>query len=234
MAKILIIEDDQIYAQNTRDWLDMQQHLVELTHSGRDGLDLLSVRDFDLIIVDFQLPDMSGPDVVRKFRDSGGRTPVLMLTVRQGLSDKEQGFDAGADDYLDKAVHPRELIMRVAALLRRPAAYTSPIHELGNITFNENTGVLTKSGVSIHLLPKEYALLSFLFRQSDRVFTAEQLLDKVWPSESEATPHTVRSCINRMRTKLDEPDGRSIINTVRGLGYGLNQAYGKLSTKEES
>lgn len=225
MAKILIVEDDQIYAQNTRDWLEMHQHTVELAHTGSDALNKLAVSGFDLLIVDFQLPDMIGPDIVREIRRRSIRTPVLMLTVRQMLNDKEAGFDAGADDYLDKAVHPKELTLRLVALLRRPTTYMEPIRSFGDLVLNQKSGGLMRGGQPIHLLPKEYALMSFLFSHPERVFSAEELLEKVWPSESEATPHTVRSCINRIRAKLDSPDLPSVISTVRGLGYGLNQEF---------
>lgn len=231
MAKILIIEDDQTYAANTRDWLQMQHHRVEVVHQAIEGLDVLAVSDFDLIIVDWQLPDMNGPDVIKQFRDKGGVTPVLMLTVRQTLADKEAGFDAGIDDYLDKAAHPKELSMRVSALLRRPATYIEQVLEFGGLSLDQNSGRLNRGEQAIHLLPKEYALLCFLFAHPDRVFTAEQLLDKVWPSESEATPHTVRSCINRIRTKLDVQNEPSLITTVRGLGYGLNEEFAKFHAK---
>jgi DNA-binding response OmpR family regulator len=182
-------------------------------------LRLLKQCQYDLIVLDVNLPAVSGLDVCRAFRHRGGTTPIIMLTVNQTIDDKEFGFDAGADDYLTKPFHVRELSARVKALLKRGGMpQQGSVLRAGTIEVNPQEHKVTKDGVTIDLMPKEFALLEFLMKHPNQVFNADTLVQRVWPSSSQATPETIRSHITRIRQKLSDD---SLIVTVHGLGYKL-------------
>ncbi|MBX9692741.1 MAG: response regulator transcription factor [Cyanobacteria bacterium] len=223
MAKILIAEDDIMTANMISDLVKSLGHTSEVVYTGDDGLDRLKFYEFDLAILDWQMPGMSGVDVCKQYRQGGGRAPILMLTGKGTIADKEHGFTSGADDYLTKPFDVRELSARIKALLRRPADYVEPskTNEAG-MSLDYQNHCLIKNGESFSLLPKEFAVLEFLLRHPNQYFTPEVLLNKVWPSESEATLEALRTCIKRIRKKVDPEQGPSLISTVRGYGYKLD------------
>ncbi len=223
MAKILIAEDDKMTANMISELVKSLGHTSEVVYNGDDSLDRLKFYDFDLAILDWQMPGMSGVEVCKTYRQSGGRAPILMLTGKGNISDKEQGFFSGADDYLTKPFDVRELSARIKALLRRPADYVEPAEcNDAGIALDFQHHCLVVDGKSITLLPKEFAVLEFLLRHPDQFFTPEVLLNKVWSSESDATLDALRTCIKRIRKKVDPDDGPSLIATVRGYGYKLD------------
>ena len=221
MAKILLVEDDQDLVLRITKWLALERYSVEAVLNGRDALELLRNNRYDFIILDWQMPELSGIEVCRYFRANGGITPVLMLTGKSDIADKEAGLDAGADDYLTKPFHPRELCARLRALARRPAQCLDDELKVGDLILDLYKFQLRRNGVEIDLLPLEFALLEFLMRNPGRVFDSNVLLERVWPVNSEASPEAVRTCIKTLRKKID-PDGKSsIIKTVHGVGYKL-------------
>lgn len=223
MAKILVVEDDIMTAKMIRDLVESFGHICEVVYNGTDGLDRLKFYDFDLAVLDWQLPGTAGVDVCRLFREGGGKTPILMLTGMHSISDKEQGFGSGADDYLTKPFDVRELSMRIQALLRRPADYITAANSTEHgFSLDYQSFTLIKNGERIPLLPREFAVLEFLFRHPNQYFTPEVLLNKVWPSESDSTLEALRTCIKRIRKKVDAEEGPSIISTARGYGYKLD------------
>ncbi len=225
MAKVLIIEDDLAVSGMISDWLLHNHHQVEVANTGRDGETKLLFGKFDLIILDWQLPEMSGIELMRAFRDRGGQTPILMLTARKELLDKEQGFETGADDYLTKPFALKELGLRINALLRRPVALASKTMRIKDIVLDTSVHSVTKGGEEVHLHPKEYARLEFFLRHPNQIFSAEALLERVWPTESESTANALIVSMRRLRQKLDDPgDAESIITTIRGSGYTLKQS----------
>ncbi len=222
MAKILLVEDEPDISDLVATWLRNDHHVVEAVGTGEDALDLLRVYTFDLLILDWMLPGMTGIEVCRRFRDRGGSTAILMLTAKKHVDEKEVGLDAGADDYLTKPFELKELSARVRALLRRPVNFRGTILKVGPIVMDTSTYKVTKDpGDEIQLLPKEFALLEFFMRHPNQVFSAEALLDRVWASESEASPETIRTYIKRLRKKIDEQGKPSMVNTVHGVGYKL-------------
>jgi DNA-binding response OmpR family regulator len=223
MAKILIVEDEPDLAEPVRAYLTHEHHLVEVVDDGLEALERLRFYKYDLIILDWMLPGMHGVEVCKNFRQSGGTTPILMLTSRKQTNDKITGLDAGADDYLTKPFDVQEISARVRALLRRPQAVTSNVLTARNIILETSTFRVTRDGTEISLLPKEFALLEFFMRHPNQVFSAEALLDRVWSSESEASPETIRTYIKRLRQKIDiKGEKNSIIATVHGVGYKLD------------
>jgi DNA-binding response OmpR family regulator len=222
MAKILLVEDDRDLAGMVIDWLKFEHHLVEAVHDGEDAVNMLKSYQFDVIILDWQLPKLEGVDVLRNYRTGGGQTPVLMLTGKGAIAEKEVGLDAGADDYLTKPFHMKELSARLRALLRRPGNVTGNVLSARDICLEPATFRVTKGGADIQLLPKEFALLEFLMRHPNQVFSADALLDRVWKSESNVSPETVRTCLKRLRRKIDTEEQDSLIQTLHGVGYKLS------------
>lgn len=221
MAKVLLVEDELDLASLINNWLAREHHLVEVVGDGPTALHRLKVAKYDVIILDVMLPGMSGFDICREFRQSRGTTPILFLTARTSLQDKELGFLAGADDYLTKPFHLKELEFRVKALLRRGAVSGSNIFQLGDIQVDSDQHKVSKNGCEVHLLPKEFRLLEFFVRHPQRVFSPEELLENVWESDTSAHNDSVRGHITRLRKKLDTPGQPSIISTVYGVGYKL-------------
>ncbi|MBX3076913.1 response regulator transcription factor [Candidatus Obscuribacterales bacterium] len=221
MAKVLLVEDELDLASLINNWLAREHHLVEVVTDGPTALHRLKVAKYDVIILDVMLPGMSGFDICREFRATRGTTPILFLTARTSLQDKELGFLAGADDYLTKPFHLKELDFRVKALLRRGAVSGSNIFQLGDIQVDSDQHKVLKNGSEVHLLPKEFRLLEFFVRHPQRVFSPEELLENVWESDTSAHNDSVRGHITRLRKKLDTPGQPSIISTVYGVGYKL-------------
>lgn len=221
MAKILLVEDEPDIAELVVVWLTQDHHAIDVVNNGEDALSLLAVYQYEAIILDWMLPGLSGVEVCRKFRNQGGTTPILMLTAKKHVDEKEAGLDAGADDYLTKPFELKELSARIRALLRRPSAFSGTVLKVGPIVMDTATYKVTKVNEVIQLLPKEFALLEFFMRHPNQIFSAEALLDRVWTSDSEASPETIRTYIKRLRKKIDEEGKQSMLSTVHGVGYKL-------------
>jgi DNA-binding response OmpR family regulator len=221
MAKILVVEDEPDLAGPIRDWLSTENHLVEIVDNGNLAVDYLRVNKYDLIVLDLMLPGMGGMDVCRWFREHAGTTAILMLTAKGSIEDKEAGLDAGADDYLTKPFHLKELAARIRALLRRPAQVSRRSYQIGDLEIDTAKRLVRKQDREVHLLPKEYSLLEFLVRHAGQIFSAEALLERVWASDSSAMPETVRTNIKTLRKKIDTAGRASIISTVHGIGYKI-------------
>ncbi len=221
MAKILIVEDDEHLRSDVVDYLEFEKHTVEEVSDGKEAEERLKFYQYDLIVLDWQLPHQSGIEVCKKFRAAGGQTPVIMLTGKDALEEKEKGLDSGADDYLTKPFHIKELAARIRALLRRPSAMTGTVLKIKNFALDTNTKILTKDDSPIQLSPKEYALMDFLMRHPDEVFSQEALLERVWSSESDASVFSVYTAVKTLRKKITVDGEKSILATVHGLGYRL-------------
>lgn len=222
MAKILLAEDDTQLAALVEDWLKSEHHVVDHVETGTDAVDLLQASRFDLLILDWNIPGVSGVEVCNEYRNQGGTSPVLMLTGRDKIEDKEQGLDAGADDYLTKPFHLRELSARIRALLRRPPDMASNVIENGRLVLDVSACRLLKDGQPIELFPKELALLEFLMRHPNKVFSIEALQERVWSSDSEASPETIRVHIARLRSKIQSEGEKPFLRTVHRQGYMLD------------
>jgi DNA-binding response OmpR family regulator len=219
MAKILVVEDDADLAEVLRITLANKGHAVQLCSGGVQAMDMLRVYTFDLIILDWMMPKVSGIDVLKEYRARGGTVPVLMLTAKSALEDKEQGLDSGADDYLTKPFHARELLARVRALLRRPHGLAATILKVGDIELDPVACSVRKNGVEVHLRPKVYSMLEFFMRHPDQVFSADALLQRIWLDEADVSLDSVRTHMKLLRQSVD-PEGK-IIRTMRNRGYIL-------------
>jgi DNA-binding response OmpR family regulator len=219
MGKLLLVEDESDLSGQIRDWLEREHHTVEVIDNGQMAADTLRVMAYDLIILDWQLPGLTGIEVCKQFRGRGGKTPVLMLTARNAVDDRERGLDSGADDYLCKPFHLKELSARVRALIRRAAGATANVLTAGPVQLDPSARRITKDGVDVHLEPREFALLEFLMRNPNIVFNADALVTRVWETDTEISPDSVRTYIKALRKKLDH---KELITTLHGLGYRLN------------
>ncbi len=225
MPKILLVEDDKDLAKVVTEYLKSEHFTYEVAYDGLSGHEFLIQGHFDLIILDWDLPGMSGVEILKEFRSANGVTPVLMLTGKKEINEKEEGLDTGADDYLTKPFHMRELTARLRALLRRPTQSVSNTIKVGNLEMDPLKHKLYKDGKDIHLLPKDFSLLEFLMRHPDEIFSNEALIQRVWSFEAEATSDALRTSVKRLRKKLDDSDNEdeSIIETVRRVGYRLRK-----------
>jgi len=221
MAKILVVEDDKDLAENIEDWLKHETYTVEVAHTAELAGELLATFFYDLLVLDWNLPGLSGVDLVKMYRAGGGQTSVLMITGKETIKDKEIGLDAGADDYLTKPFHLRELSARVRALLRRPRSALATVLSAGDISLDASTRQVKKGGQLLELMPKEYALLEFFLRHPNQVFDQEAIIDHLWNSEKGVGIETVRTNIMRLRKKIDGDSEESMIKNLRGQGYKL-------------
>lgn len=224
MSKILLVEDDVDLSANVKRWLEFDKHIVEVANDGKKALEMLQFYRYDLVVLDWTLPEMSGVEIVREFRKAGGNTPVLFLTGKGTVDDKEVGFNAGADDYLTKPFDMRELSVRCRALLRRPPVHTGDVIESGGLQLDVSTHRIIRNGEPINLSQQEFSLLEFLMRNRGQVFSPEVILDRVWQSTSDSTPAVVRSHIKSLRKKLDVEGRPSFIKNVHGVGYCFDQS----------
>ena len=224
MAKILVIDDNEDLADNIRQWLLMEQHSVDCCNDGLAGLEYLRAYEYDVIIIDWTMPKMTGIEVIKQFRSLKGTTPILMLTGRRSIDDKEAGLDSGADDYLTKPFEMRELSARVRALLRRPQATPSNKLCIGKIAVDRDLKVASKDGKELKLMPKDFAILELLMSYPNKVFSAETLIERIWQSDTDASPEVVRKHINKIRSQIDSQGKASAIRTVHGMGYAFDSA----------
>ncbi|MBY0550914.1 MAG: response regulator transcription factor [Candidatus Obscuribacterales bacterium] len=221
MPKILLVEDDQALAASVREFLSQAQYTSDWASNGNDALEYLLALQYDLAILDWQLPGLPGVEVCQQYRKTGGKTAILMLTGMSTIDQKEKGLDAGADDYLTKPFQMRELMARVRALLRRPTQFAGELLRAGEICLDTKARIATKHGIDIKLQPNELAVLEYLMRHPNEVVSPEMLLARVWSSETEASLDAVYTCLNRIRKKIDASDKDALIRTVRGVGYRL-------------
>ncbi len=221
MAKILIVEDDRQLCDLIVDWLTGEGHVPEVVHKGAEGLERLRFYKYDLVILDWELPGLSGVEICREYRMIGGQAPVIMLTGKREVEEKEAGLDSGADDYLTKPFHFKELSARLRALLRRPAGVHRTVLTAGALSLDPSSRRVLLREQEVDLQPKEFALLEFLLRHPNQPFSSEAIVDRVWSSESDASPDTVRIHIMRLRKKIDEDGKESMIRTIHRVGYML-------------
>lgn len=222
MAKILVVEDDEPLRLALSKLLQSQQHSVDTAPTGTKGLDYLAAFEYELLILDWDLPELSGIEVCRQYRLRQGTSPVLILTGKSSLDDKETGLDSGADDYLTKPFADRELLARVRSLLRRPKTLAGELLQCRHVSLDTRSKTCTVNGEPVYLQPNELALFEFLMRHRDHAYSVEQLIRSCWPSDADISSESVYSCIRRIRRKLDIKDQPTIIETVSGYGYKLN------------
>jgi DNA-binding response OmpR family regulator len=217
--RILIVEDDAHLSGEIKSGLEESGYGIDIAADGETGAEMAAAYSYDLIILDIMLPGKDGFSVCQSIRDSGIKTPVLMLTARQREDDRVRGLDYGADDYLVKPFSYPELYARVRALLRRSNSHASPHIGIGELNINTSRKQVFYKGKEVELTAKEYAILEYLAFNHNGVVTREMLEEHVWDCEHGAFSNVIDVLISRIRKKLDSENTEAVIKTVKGLGY---------------
>jgi DNA-binding response OmpR family regulator len=219
--RLLLVEDDVKLADVLRQGLKEHGFSVEVCRDGAAGLEHALASEYDAILLDVMLPRRSGFDVLRELRGRGGRAPVLVLTARSAVEDRVQGLNLGADDYLPKPFDFRELLARLRAITRRPAAEPQTVLRAADLELDPARHEVKRSGRKIELTAKEFTLLEYLLRKKGLVATRAMILSQVWDMEYDGGSNLVEVYINYLRRKVDHDFEPKLIHTLRGSGYVL-------------
>ncbi len=221
--RVLVIEDDVETSAYIRSGLTAAGHHVEVRHDGREGFLSALDADYDVFVIDRMLPGLNGLALVKSIRGAGKDTPILILSAMGGVADRVDGLEAGADDYLIKPFSFLELSARLAALTRRPPLQTEQtILRVADLEMDLIRRKVSRGGKPIDLQPREFSLLEYLMRHSDRVLTRNMLLEAVWDFHFEPRTSVVETHISRLRNKIDRDFNPPLIHTIRGAGYSLH------------
>lgn len=218
MFQIIVVEDDKNTRKLMGTVLSQNGYEPVLASNGIEALEIMDHRHIDLIILDIMMPGMDGYELTKILRDSGSNIPILMVTAKEAPADKKKGFIIGTDDYMVKPVDEEEMILRVAALLRRSQIANEHRLIIGNTVLDYDSMTVTVNGASQLLPQKEFLLLYKLLSYQNKIFTRRQLMDEIWDMDSETDERTVDVHINRLRERFRGNENFEII-TVRGLGY---------------
>jgi DNA-binding response OmpR family regulator len=216
--RVLLVEDYVELAQTLATGLRREGMAVDLAHNGREALAHTTITDYDVLVLDRDLPDVSGDEVCRAIVASGRESRILMLTAAGSIEDRVGGLGIGADDYMPKPFAFAELVARIRALGRRSGTSLPPALEHGDLCVDPAQRVATRGGNSLALTPKELALLEYLLAAQGRVVSAEELLERVWDENANPFTTTVKVTIRRLRAKLGDPP---VIETVPQAGYRI-------------
>ena len=217
--KILVAEDEAKIADFVVKGLEASGFTVDAFSDGNDAFAAAKSTQYDALVLDIMIPGRDGLDIVKSLRAASHSTPIILVTARGALEDRIEGLNLGADDYLAKPFYVDELIARIHAVTRRNSGATQPVLTLGNVSLNIQDRVVIHHGEEILLTAREFNLLAYLMRSPRRVFTRVQILEHVWNYDFDPNTNIVDVYIRRVRNKIREQDGSSIIESVRGVGY---------------
>lgn len=227
MRTVLIIEDDRRIAQNISRGLREEGYHTEVAHEGYTGRALALTGQFDLILLDINLPGLNGQEICRNIRAERPNLLIIMLTALGEIDDKVEGLERGADDYMVKPFDLRELSARVASCFRRAALLSNSgweeVLEVANLTLNVSSKIVSRQNTLIELTAKEFALLEYLMRNRDRVVSKADLAEKVWNLKFDPGTNVIEVYINYLRRKVDRDFEPKLIQTRPGLGYILKE-----------
>lgn len=221
--RVLVVEDSARMAQLLKKGLSEECYAVDTAADGVEGLHLARGGEYDLVILDVNLPGLDGFSLIRALRQARSDVPVIMVTARDGVADRVAGLDGGADDYLVKPFAFEELLARIRALLRRPGSCAEPVLRYGDIELDPAKGQATRAGRVLPLSAREFALLRVLLANADRVMPRARLYAAVWNSDYDGLSNVLEVYVNYLRNKLEEGGGSRVIHTLRGRGYVLGE-----------
>ncbi|MFO7769594.1 MAG: response regulator transcription factor [bacterium] len=226
--KILVVEDEQKVAEALTSGLQTEGYEVVHASTGEEGFYLASSRSFDVVLLDLMLPGRDGLEILRTLREKDREVPVLILTARDSISDRVEGLDLGADDYLVKPFAFPELLARIRALLRRGRTDQVLRLKLGDLEMDLLTRRVSRGEEEIDLTEREFELLEYLLRNAGHTVSREMLARDIWEEPDRLTPidNVIDVHIARLRKKVDRPFGEPMIQTVRGVGYVLREEGG--------
>ena len=221
--KLLVVEDEHRIAAAIKKGLEQEHYTVDVAFDGIEGFDLASDNSYDAIILDLMIPRMDGVTICKNLRKDGNHTPILMLTAKGQLSNKIEGFESGADDYLTKPFAFEELLARIRAITKRPKQMTENILTLVDLTLHPENFEVMRGKKPIQLSNKEFSLLEYMMRHPNTVLTKDQIIAHVWEYSSDILPNTVEVYMKNLRAKIDVPfaSKKPLITTVRGFGYKI-------------
>ncbi|MBX9720755.1 MAG: response regulator transcription factor [Candidatus Obscuribacterales bacterium] len=219
MGNILVAEDDKLLRNTIVDALTTEGHTITAAQNGSDAIALCSIGNFDLLILDWNLPERPGIDVCKSYRQAGKAEPILFLTSRSDINDKESAFASGADDYLTKPFQLRELLVRVKALLRRPIALIEDTIPIADAIFDPKAGTIKRIDTIAKLQPREAELLAFFLKRPNQVIRADAVMAAVWGADFEGSEVALRACLAKVRKALGNFGLEKSIETVHGFGY---------------
>ena len=223
--RILVVEDEHKIANAIKRGLEQESFAVDVAYDGDAGLIEVENEEYDLVILDRMMPgEVDGVGILKAMREQSNHTPVLFLTAKDGVKDRVEGLNAGADDYLVKPFAFEELLARVRALLRRPQEAMDAELTYEDLTLNTVTYEIKRSDEVIKLSSKEFALLEYFMRNPDRILTKDMIMQHVWDYDSDILPNTIEVYVGYLRNKVDKPFSKAkpLIHTVRGFGYKLS------------
>ena len=225
LPRVLLVEDEKKTRESVAEGLRLETWVVMTAVDGGEASDCLASAAFDLIVLDWMLPDRDGIDVLRQIRMGGVQTPVLMLTARGKVDERVLGLEAGADDYLAKPFAFVELLARCRALLRRPVLGTGNLLNCGDLRLDTRARVAVRAGKEIALTPREVDVLEYLLRSQGQIVTREMLERDVWKQTQRFTSlnNVIDVQLMRLRKKVDDDGAEKLIHTLRGLGYRLGK-----------
>lgn len=221
--RILIVEDEAGVAGFLEQGLRETGYTVDVARTGTDGMEYALAYEYDAIVLDIMLPRMNGLDVLKEIRSRRVKSPVLLLTARDGVDDRVRGLDVGADDYLVKPFAFPELLARIRALLRRPPLQTGGTLQMADLEMDLPQREVRRAGKLIELSPREFALLELLLRHPNQVLSRTQILEHVWDFDFYSDTNVVDVYIGYLRRKLDREFDPPLIHTVRGIGFRMSE-----------
>lgn len=223
--RILIIEDEHKIAGTLKRGFEQERYVVDLAYDGKQGLDLAVAEEYDAIILDIGLPHMDGITICKTLRAKKNHTPILMLTAKGQVSQRVEGLNVGADDYVVKPFAFEELLARIKAITSRPRNKIDTILQVDDVTLDTLTYKVRRGNASIVLSSTEFSLLEYLLRHKNQIVSKEQIINNVWNYDANVLPNTVEVYIGYLRSKIDKtfPNKKSLIKTVRGFGYTIEE-----------
>lgn len=219
--KILIIDDEPAIIEFLRAGLVANMYIIDSATDGERGSFLARTGHYDLIILDYSLPKLDGPGVLKELRQDNNQTPVLMLSVRSELANKETAFNLGADDYLTKPFLFDELLLRVRALIKRPPSQDTEVIKISNLTLSTKSKVVHRGKKEIYLTRREFVLLEFLMRHQGQIISRSEILEHVWDYNADPFSNSIETHVSSLRRKLKTKDQTNLIHTFPGRGYKL-------------
>ena len=221
--RILVVEDEVNLNDIIVKKLKLEHYGVDSCFDGKEALDYIFSAEYDVILLDIMLPKLDGFEVLKKIRNKNIKTPVLLLTARDGIEDRVQGLDFGADDYLVKPFDFNELSARIRAVVRRKYGNSSNKLIIGDLVIDSSEKSVTRAGKNIDLTGKEYEVLEYLVQSKNRILSRDQIKEHVWNYDYEGDSNIIDVLVKNIRKKIDVENGKQIIYTKRGLGYVVKE-----------
>ena len=225
--KILIVEDDQTLAKNLKEVLIKDGFAVDTANSKENGLIAIEVNEYDCVVLDINLPDGSGFDLLSQLRQQEDQTPIIIVTARGEVEDKIKGLNLGADDYIPKPIDTYELIARIRAVIRRNSQNALPVITIGDLTVKPAEHTVRIKNQLLDLTAKEFAVLEYLAQHSGQVVTRTMLMEHVWGSDFDTFSNVIDVYIRNLRRKIETHTSQKLIKTIRGKGYVLGPSHEK-------